>query len=60
MTNKYHVFVRLEGDYTVFADDEDEAFEIASQICMDDGDWEWDVDLIEDGTDDERNKNLSV
>ncbi len=60
MTNKYHVSIRFEGDYTVFADDEDDAFEIARQICISDRDWEYDVDLIEDGTDDERNKNLSV
>ncbi len=51
MANKYHVFVRLEGDYTVFADDEDEAFVIASDFAMNGGDWEWDVDLMEENVD---------
>lgn len=51
MANKYKVFVRLEGDYTIVADDEDDAFVIASDFAMRGSDWEYDVDLIEENVD---------
>ena len=53
MANRYQVFVRLEGVYTIVADDEDEAFVIASDYAMRGGDWEYDVDLIEEDADED-------
>ena len=41
----YRVFVRLEAEYfDIEAENEDDAFEIASDMAMDGGDWEWDCE----------------
>lgn len=53
MANRYNVFVRLEGSYTVVAEDEESAFVLASDYAMDGGDWDYDVDLIEENVDED-------
>lgn len=45
----YKVWVRLTGEYDdIEADNEDDAFVIASDYAMSGGDWEFDVEEIED------------
>ena len=46
---KYKVWVYLDGEYDdIEADNEEEAFIIASDYAMQGGDWQYDVKEIED------------
>lgn len=46
---KYKVWVCLETEYDdIEAENEDEAFTIASQAAMDGASWDWKVEEIED------------
>lgn len=48
----YNVYVRLEGNYSnIEAENEDEAFIIASDFAMEGGDWQYDIELVGDDTD---------
>jgi len=54
MANRYRVWVRLESDYDdIIAEDEEDAFIQASDFAMSGGDWEHDVELIEEDIDEE-------
>lgn len=47
--SRYKVFVRLEAEYDdIEADSEEEAFVIASDSAMQGGDWQWDVEKLDD------------
>lgn len=37
--NKYNVWVKLEGEYEIEADSEEEAFILASYFAIQGGDW---------------------
>lgn len=44
----YKVWVCLEAEYDdIEADSKDEAFLIASDIAMKNGDWQWDIEEVE-------------
>ena len=46
---RYRVYVRLEAEYDdIEAENEEEAFIIASDYAMDGGDWQWDCEEIEE------------
>ncbi len=47
--NKYRVWVKLEAEYDdIEAENEEEAFIIASDFAMGGADWESDVEFIEE------------
>ena len=46
---KYRVYVKLEEVYEdIEADTPEEAFEIASDYAINGGDWDWDVEEVEE------------
>ncbi len=47
--NRYKVYVCLEAEYDdIFAESEEEAFNIASEYAMYGGDWQRNVELLEE------------
>ncbi len=45
----YKVWIRLEAEYDdIEADNEEEAFLIASDAAMSGGSWEWNIEKIEE------------
>ena len=49
--NKYQVYVCIEGDYTVVAENEEEARVFASELAIDSDDWKYVVDKVAENID---------
>lgn len=50
--NRYRVHVCLEAEFDdIEALDEEDAFIEASNFAMDGGDWQWDIELLEEDID---------
>lgn len=51
---KYRIWVQLEGEYDeIYAENEDDAFEIASDYAMSGGSWDYEIIECEDVDDNE-------